>query len=352
MKDATLLHLHTYEPIISDGFKRFLATTDASMAVAVGGRLWFFTADADGHAVAMEIGLEDVAATTWHDGRLWVASAWQIWTFADVLATTAEGGGGEHTLLPQSAHTTGSLAVTDLAVARGGIVLVSGLFSCLATLDDRFSMRPIWIPLGLEALRPETRWLITGVALRDEVAAFVTVAGRSNEPEGWKESIHGGGEVMDTAGIVVADGLTVPRHPRWYRNGLIVADSGSGRLLGVDPDIGGTETIATLGGVLGALDIVGDFAVIGHGDPGRASVEGLPGGPVPNDRAQRETLSLIDLTSRSVTGTIEFLGAAGPIQSISVLPGAQRSSIAMPRGLVAQNTVVMAALHPLLSHSS
>jgi uncharacterized protein (TIGR03032 family) len=349
MTSASLQQLFSHQPVLSDGFKLFLREHDASLAVAAGHQLWLFTVDADGLPRAMEIRIDDVTGLAWHEGRLWVASHWQLWAFVDVLSQTDAHGGSEHLLVPQSAHTTGHLAVTDLVMTRNGPVLVSALFSCLATLDAQFSIRPIWAPPQLSALLPESRWHLTGAAVRDDVVAFVSSCGQSNEPGGWRETMLGGGCIIDTDGSIVTQGLTVPRQIRWHNRGLIVADSGSGRLLRVDPADGSLETIATLPGVLGSLDVSGDFAIVGHGDPSCAAAEGLPGGHPSNGQLIREGISIVSLNTGLVTGSVEFLGESGPVHAVALLHGARRSSIASPRGLTAQNAVTMAAPQPLAS---
>lgn len=340
MTGARLVQLHTHEPVVSGGAAAFLDTHDASLAVAAGGRLWLFTEDADGRPAALELGLDDATALCWHEDRLWVATGWQLWAFVDTAPAT--GTGDAHLLLPQTARTTGGLGVSDVAVATGGPLLVSGLLTCLATPDERFSMRPVWVPPGVDALRPDSRWLLTGVALRAGLAAFVSAAGRSGEDQGWRDGLHGGGLVVDVAGEVVVTGLSVPRHPRWHDGHLVVADSGTGRLLSVDPVSGASEVVTVLPGTLGGLTVSDGVALVGHGDPEEAAVGGLTGGPAPDGRPVRETVSLVDLSTGSVTGTIEFLGHAGPVTSLAVLPGLRRVALAAPRGTVSQTTVVVA----------
>jgi uncharacterized protein (TIGR03032 family) len=335
----TLLRLHTHEPVVSTGAAAFLADHDASLAVLAGGRLVLFTGDADGRPVALELGLDSASALAWHDDRLWVTTGWQVWTFVDSAAGAAPG--DEHLLLPQTAHTTGGLGVTDLGVGAGGPVIASGLFTCLATLDERRSMRPVWVPPGVDALLPETRWLLSGVALRQGLAAYVTAAGRSRAAEGWREGMEGGGVLMDVGGRVVTSGLTVPRQPRWHADHLVVVDGGSGRLLSVDPDSGGAETVVTLPGVLSALTVDHGVALVGRGDPERASVEGLAGGPAAGGASIAEGVTVVDLSDGSVVGTIDFEGHTGPITALALLPGIRRATVAAPRGTVLQSTVVM-----------
>jgi uncharacterized protein (TIGR03032 family) len=344
MSRARALHLHTYEPVISDDVAAVLAEHEVSIVAATGSRLWLITTDDRLGVVVREFGLDGVTAATWHGDRLFVASAWQVWSFVD--AGPEPGGAAAHLLLPQQAHTTGSLGITDLAVGSRGLVFASGLFSCLATLHDRNSMRPIWAPPGVSALLPETRSLLTGVALVDGRAAFVTAAGLSDEPNGWESALVGGGVVLTAGGECLLRGLTVPRNPRWSGDRLVLADAGTGRVLRLDPTTGQDESVVTLAGALGALDVHDELAVVAYGDPAHAGWAGLEGGR-PDSGHVRDGLALIDLQSGTVAGTIELLGRAGPIAAVALLPGILSAAIAAPRGLIAQSTAVVGDAEPL-----
>jgi uncharacterized protein (TIGR03032 family) len=332
------LHLHSYEPVVSDGAAAALADRRVSIVAASASRLWLITSDARLGVVVSECGLDSVTGAAWRGDRLVFASDWQVWTFAD--AGPEPDGVAEHLLLAQQAHTTGTLGVTDLAVGAAGPVLASGLFSCLATLDDHNSMRPIWAPPGVTALRPESRSPLTGVALVDGRPAFVTAARLSDEPDGWESSLDGRGVVLTTGGEQVLGGLTLPRHPRWSHGSVLLADSGTGRVLRLDPATGQEECVVTLRGVLGAFDARNDLAVAAYGDPSRAAFEGLEGGR-PAAMDVRDGLALVDVGTGTVTGTIEFLGRAGPFAAVALLPGLASVALAPPRGLTTQQTTVV-----------
>lgn len=141
-------------------------------------------------------------------------------------------------------------------------------------------------------------------------------------------------------------GLTVPRKPRWSGDRLVLADAGTGRLLRLDPTTGQDEAVVTLAGVLGALDVQDELAVVAYGDPSHAGWTGLEGGR-PDSGHVHDGLALIDLQSGTIAGTIELLGRAGPIGAVALLPGVRSAAIAEPRGLVAQSTVVVGDAQPL-----
>ena len=332
---TTAVHrLHTHEPRVSEGAATWLAETGASVVVAGAGQLWLITAGPDGRSLARQISLDEVGGLAVDGRRLLAATGWQVWSF---VATPDPEGGTAPVFLPQAAHTTGWIGATDLAVTPSGPVVVSGLFSCLAALDDHHSMRPVWAPPGLTALLPETRWLLSGVAVGRGGAAFVTAGGRSEEPGGWALAPEGAGLLLATDGTEVLGGLTVPRHPRLYDGNVLVIDGGSGRLLAVDGRQGTAETITTVVGVPGALAVSGRVALVAHGDAAWAAAEGLTGGPA--GRPVLDTVTLIDLGTGSAFGTIEFLGRAGPLNALAVVTGSAGGVLAAPRGILAQSTV-------------
>ena len=72
-------------------------------------------------------------------------------------------------------------------------------------------------------------------------------------------------------GEEIIGGLTAPRHPRWWRDTLLVAEGGSGRLLAVDPARHTAETVTEVPGVAGGLAVHGSHAVLGCSAAGAAA---------------------------------------------------------------------------------
>ena len=74
-------------------------------------------------------------------------------------------------------------------VAIGGdgrIVFVNTLYSCLATLSERHSFKPIWRPPFISRLAAEDRCHLNGLAMRGGAPAFVTATSRSDAVNGWR----------------------------------------------------------------------------------------------------------------------------------------------------------------------
>jgi uncharacterized protein (TIGR03032 family) len=231
-------------------------------------------------------------------------------------------------------------------LSAAGPVLVSSLFSCLAVPDDRLSFRPIWAPPWISALRPETRSGLSGAAARHGLVDTVTLEARSDSPAS-DRALTGTGLIMTTDGDEVLGGLTAPRHPRWWRDTLLVAEGGSGRLLAVDPGGRDAETVVELPGVAGGLAVAESHAVVGYSVAARSGRDDLPGGRVPAGAPPRDGFAVVDLERGVLVGEAQFLGHAGPILSIAAIPAPGAVSIAEPRGAISRSTVVMGEPEPL-----
>ena len=127
--------------------------------------------------------------------------------------------------------------------------MVNTRFSCLATLDHEHSFVPRWRPPFVTALSPEDRCHLNGLAVVDDVPAYVTALGQTDEPDGWRPDKVSGGILMDieTSEIIVS-GLCMPHSPRWQDGHLWVLESGEGRLGIVDLDRGRVDEVARLPG--------------------------------------------------------------------------------------------------------
>jgi uncharacterized protein (TIGR03032 family) len=330
--------LQRHELRCSPALLEWLADEAVSLAVVAGGRLVVVSAAWTVGETA-EIALDGVAAAAWEHDTLWVFDRWQLWRFVDALAESPDDG-VRRFLLPQAGHTVGLVNASDLVMTSAGPLIASSLFGCLAVPDERWAFRAVWAPPWLTALRPEGRSGLSGVAVRDGLADAVTLTTKSDEAG--SDDVHEGeGLVVSVAGEEIIGGLTAPRHPRWWRDTLLVAEGGSGRLLAVDPARHAVETVTELPGVAGGLAVYGTHAVLGCSAAGRGAAAGLPGGRLAAGATPRDGMCVVDLGRGTVIGEAWFAGHAGPVTSIAVIPDARTASIAEPRSAVSQSTVVV-----------
>ena len=152
---------------------------------------------------------------------LWVANLYQIWRFENALKPGQTHQGYDRVYVPQVGFTTGDVDAHDIAVDQQGPVFVNTLFSCLARPSERYSFEPCWQPLFISKLAAEDRCHLNGLAIRDDKPAYVTCVSQTDVNEGWREHRQAGGLVIDVqSNEIVADGLSMPHSPRWYRDRL------------------------------------------------------------------------------------------------------------------------------------
>lgn len=173
----------------------------------------------------------------WADGQtLWMTSLYQVWRFENVLAAGQSHEGYDRLYVPRVGYTTGDVDAHDIAVdASGRPVFVNTLFSCLATVSDRYSFAPLWRPAFVSRLAAEDRCHLNGLAMRDGLPRYVTACSRSDIADGWRDRRGSGGCVVDVASrAVLADGLSMPHSPRVRGETLWLLESGTGWLGSVD----------------------------------------------------------------------------------------------------------------------
>lgn len=198
-------------------------------------------------------------------GRLLVGSMFQIWRLENMLRPGHYANNAfDMALVPRTAHSVGYVDTHELAFGGDGqIIFVNSRFSCLATIDEVHSFRPIWRPPFITSLAPEDRCHLNGVAMDEGAPRFVTVAGISDEKDGWRAHRQGGGAVLDVAsGEIVVRDLTMPHSPRVHDGALWLLDSGRGQIVRVDIASGEKQDIAFCPGFLRGLAFHGDYAIV------------------------------------------------------------------------------------------
>lgn len=229
---------------------------------------------------------------------------------------------------PLTTHTTGDIRVHELAMAGSELVIVNTRFSCLCTLDERASFKPIWQPSFITELVPEDRCHLNGLAIVDGAARFVTALGMSNEKTGWRDRKASGGILIDVPqNEIVARDLSMPHSPRWYEGRLWVLESGEGRLCTIDPRSGDRQIVAEVPGFARGLAFAGPFAFIGLSQVREHVFDGLP---VAERGARSCGVWAVDLRNGRIAGFLRFEGIVQEIFDIQILPGIRRVDFLEP----------------------
>lgn len=263
------------------------------------------------------------------DQRLWLGTKYQLWRFENVLSLGQSHAERDRLFVPRVGYTTGDIDMHDIAVeTTGRVVFAATSLSCLATLSDRFSVRPLWRPQFISKLAPEDRCHLNGLALRDGHVRYVTCVSISDVADGWRSRRDSGGCVIDvTTNQIVVEGLSMPHSPRWYRNELWVCNSGRGEFGRVDLTTRRFEPLAFCPGYLRGLAFVGDFAVVSLSKPRHDHT--FHGLVLDDELKKRQAdpqcgLMVINLRSGDIAHWMKMEGMVSELYDVVALPGSRR----------------------------
>jgi len=334
----------------SRGFVDWLTSQSVSLAFTTyqTGKLFLIGHNDAGQFSVFERTFERAMGLAGDGQTIHMASLYQLWRIENVLQPGETVEDYDRYYVPQVGHTTGDLNVHDVALAPapapgsapgsapessdtsggGKVHFISARFSCLATLSERYHFNPIWMPKFITRLAGEDRCHLNGLAMVDGKPKYVTACSQTDVVDGWREHRRDGGVVIDIeSDEVIAQGLSMPHSPRWYRDKLWLLDSGNGSFGHVDIETGKFERIAFCPGFARGLTFIGDYAVVGlslpRHDPtfaGLALQEQLQAANV----SARCGLLVIDLRTGDV---VEWLRMEEPVRElydVLVLPGVKR----------------------------
>ncbi|MGF1641421.1 MAG: TIGR03032 family protein [Rhodospirillales bacterium] len=260
---------------------------------------------------------------------LWMSSLYQLWRFENALPPGRVHDGSDRLYVPRVAYTTGDLDIHDVAVDGDGRPLfVNTLFSCVATVSERASFRPLWTPSFVSKLAAEDRCHLNGLAVEDGALRYVTAVSRSDVADGWRDRRDDGGVVVDVAsGEILAHGLSMPHSPRVHDGRLWLLESGTGHLGAVDRRSGRFEATTFCPGYLRGLAFAGDFAVVGLSkcrDNRTFSGLRLDANLAARDAEPRCGLMVIDIRSGDIVHWLRIEGIVAELYDVAVLPGVVR----------------------------
>ena len=264
------------------------------------------------------------------DGQtLWLASLYQLWRFENFVEPGQTTDGFDALYVPVSGHTTGDIDIHDIHAGPGGRpIFVATLFNCLATLDERNSFVPLWMPRFIDRLAAEDRCHLNGLAMDGQRPAFVTCVGTGNVAESWRDRRRDGGVVIDVAsGEVIASGLSMPHSPRLHNGALWLIQAGTGEFGRVDLASGRFQPVCFLPGFARGLAFAGDHAVVGVSRPREnRTFEGLP----LNERLAAERVEpqcricIVNLKTGDVEHQLMIEGVVQELYDVAILPGIVR----------------------------
>jgi uncharacterized protein (TIGR03032 family) len=321
----------TLELLPSRQFPSWLAEQNLSLAFTTyqTGKLFLVGLQPNGRLSVFERTFNRAMGLWASSETLFLSTLFQLWRFDNALPAGQSHEGHDRLYVPQVACTTGDLDVHDIGFdARGRIVFVNTLFSCLATVSETHSFVPLWRPPFVSRLAAEDRCHLNGLALKDGRAAYVTAVSRSDVADGWRDRRADGGVLVDVeTGEVSLEGLAMPHSPRWHHGRLWLLDSGTGWFGRADLEGGRFERLTFCPGYARGLACHGPFAVIGLSKPRQSRT--FSGLPLDDELARRDAeprcgLMVIDLRTGDAVHWLRIEGVVEELYDVVLLPGVRR----------------------------
>ncbi|MFT4998826.1 MAG: hypothetical protein ACJA0M_001552 [Chitinophagales bacterium] len=269
----------------------------------------------------------------WSDGQnLLASSSYQLHRFSNTLTAGDDADGYDRLYVPQVNYITGDIDMHDIAVnSNGKPVFINSLFSCLATVSETASFKPLWKPDFITELQPEDRCHLNGLAMKDGEPAYVSAIAKTNVGDGWRDHRGDGGIVIDVAtNDIVVEGLSMPHSPRWHDGKLWVANSGKGEFGFVDLKSGKFEPVAFCPGYIRGMAFHKHFAILGLSRPrnnktfnGLALDERLAEEGI----AARSGVLVVDLKTGGIVHALYAEGFVSELYDVVVLPNVKRPSM-------------------------
>jgi uncharacterized protein (TIGR03032 family) len=257
---------------------------------------------------------------------LLLATQYQLLRFDNVVPRGGAHGEHDAVFSPHVAWITGDVDAHDVAIASDGRpVFVNTLFSCVATVSEGASFKPLWRPPFVSKLAPEDRCHLNGLALEDGQPRYVTLVANSDVADGWRDRRADGGMLMDVAtGEPLLRGLSMPHSPRLHEGRLWLLNSGAGELGFLDRDAKKFVPVAFCPGYARGLAFAGPFALVGLSlARENRTFQGLPldGALASRGAEPRCGLLVIDIRNGDTVEWVRIEGVVRELFDVAVLPG-------------------------------
>lgn len=316
------------EITVSRGFSGWMRKHATSLAFTSyqTGQLFLVGLHANGTVSFNQQNFNRAMGVSWHGGRLYLGSLFQVWRLENGLKPGETANGTfDVMLVPRNAQTVGDVDIHEVGVdGQGRVIFVNTRYSCLCTLDLTDSFRPIWKPPFISKLAAEDRCHMNGLAMAGGKPRYVTAVSRSDVVTGWRARRHEGGVLIDVqTDRIVTDQLSMPHSPRVVGDMVYALDSGRGQLIRIDPATGAKTDIAFCPGFLRGLAIHDGFALVTLSKPRDGTFKHLS---LDQELASRDAeawcgIMVVDLSSGDVVEWIRLEGHITELFDVTVMPG-------------------------------
>jgi uncharacterized protein (TIGR03032 family) len=258
---------------------------------------------------------------------LWLASRVQLWRLENILpAGMLAHEKFDLFLMPRNTYITGDIDIHELAAdGEGRPVFVTTSYSCLATLDEVHSFRPIWKPKFITALEREDRCHMNGLGMVEGRAKYVTAVSQTDVANGWHGRPLPKGVIIDVeTDQVVTDKLLMPHSPRVAPDGKLYAlDSARGYFVEVDRTSGDLRDVTFCPGFLRGLAFINGHALVTVSKPRYGKFDEMPIADELNSRGLDPIcgVMVIELTTGAIVEWLRLDGDVQELFAVEAMPG-------------------------------
>lgn len=234
---------------------------------------------------------------------------------------------------PLSSQVTGFLNTHDMAYSNTDLYIVNTQFSCIATMVDGCSFKPVWQPPFITTLAPEERCHLNGMAMLDGRPAYVSYLAESDVSWGWHSESSMTGAIMCVAdNQVIVDRLSMPHSPRWHQGWLYFCESGAGKIWRWRMHQGSAQLqlLACLNGFTRGLKLQGDLAFVGLSEvrPAQDGSERFVDMPLKQQGIDTQVgVVVLDLRNGAEIARLNFTGDLAQIYDIDLLMNCRNPAI-------------------------
>jgi len=227
---------------------------------------------------------------------------------------------------PRVTFHTGQVDMHDIAFGKDGIWAINTSFSCLCQINGSFNFIPRWQPPFITEMVSEDRCHLNGMVIIDGKPKYVTMLGKTNTAQGWRETIVDGGLLMDVeTNEIILDKLAMPHSPKMHNNELYMLLSASGKVIKVNIAEKTYETIKQFDGFCRGMDIYGDFMFIGMSKLRKNSSTFAKLSF--SDNADTAGIKIIHIPTKALVGELTFQTTVDEIYGLQIIPNSIRPNI-------------------------
>jgi uncharacterized protein (TIGR03032 family) len=219
----------------------------------------------EGKVLFQQVGQGDMCAVAaGSDGNLWSAEKNFLWKWENITATGGYKANDGILYAPRLRIFTSDLGTRDMAVdGKGELLMACGAYSAVGRASNDASFEVVWKPPFITKMVREDRCGLSGIGLFDKERHCVTMWGRSDKADGWRENFNGGGCVtLMHDSSIYGEGLCLPRAPRWRGTDLHLLNAGTAEFGKIDPASKRFVPVCQCPGYPTGLSFSGRWAVI------------------------------------------------------------------------------------------